>query len=698
MKNPQRIVLLLLVSLIFTSVFSQSELFYPKKSFTNAVESGDYLWIISDKNGLIKSSKSGDETIYYNKSNSGLLSSNLLCIHKDAQENLWIGTEDVGLLKYDGTIWTTYNTSNSDIPSNHILSINSNQGEIWISTYLQGAAKLTNGNNWTLYNMANSDIAENTISSIHIASNGKVYLGWTRLSVLNGTSWETFSYNDMNCNGYVAIDEDTQGNIWLVSYTCGLAKYNGTDFTAYNVDNSELPINTLQDIYIDENDKLWIASFGNGLATFDGTAFESKIPNIDEKDVNILSGICSDGNENIMLVAANYLIKYDKSIFTNVVISDNTPISCPINKIMVDKNNRKLIATNSEFCVRETNQWSDVLQNRRSADIAVDKNDTIFVATNWGLFKKVGEEWTNYTSENSIIKDNDIYCVTADTNDVIWFSPKDKGIQAYKNGKIITVDYANLCSLTITELFTDSKGYIWAGSYRQGISYYKDSSWHTYDIDLENPDDFLYIRDIVEDQNGTIWIATMDGVVKAEDTTFTIVNRNSTEALTIDNNNNLWTAETGSNQSLVKYTETDSVFFNPFISRNLFDQINTMSFDQDGFLWIGYLKNGLMKFDTNNPNHNEITNPPTDINELSENKSDINIFFYPNPSSGLFNIKTNGKEIREIIITDIQGKTVYKKTSFKKHNIINLKGFNQGFYFAIIKTNDKAYTQKLIIE
>ena len=492
MKNLQKIILTVLTTLFFTSLFSQSELFYPKRFFKEIVEQGDYIWVISSQNGLIRWNKSGTETTYFNKANSGLLSSKLSCVHKDAEENLWIGTEDAGLIKYDGDNWTVYNTSNSDIPADHILAVTTNQGNVWIGTYQYGVAKLSGANSWTVYNTSNSEIAENTIESVHVGSDGKVYFGWSKLSILNGSVWETFNFNDMGCGEYWDIEEDSQGDIWMTSYSYGLAKYDGENFTVYNKDNSTLPINYLKYIYIEDENTMWITSRGEGLLKFDGTTFEKHIPTFDNYEITMWEGLCPDGNGNIMAATGGYYFaKFDKTSFTEIDLTDDTPLNGPINYIKVDKNNKKLIATNKEFIVRDNNQWADVVKNRRSNYSATDKNDTIFVATDYGLYKNTGEEWVNYTTENSIIKDNNIYCVTVDTNDMVWFSPKDRGLQGYKDGQIINADYAGLCSLTITELFTDSKGYVWAGSYRQGISYYKDSSWHTYDIDPENTDKYL---------------------------------------------------------------------------------------------------------------------------------------------------------------------------------------------------------------
>ena len=51
------------------------------------------------------------------------------------QVNKWIGTEGLGILKFDGNQWTTYNTTNGLI-NNYVNTIaNDKKGNIWIGTF-----------------------------------------------------------------------------------------------------------------------------------------------------------------------------------------------------------------------------------------------------------------------------------------------------------------------------------------------------------------------------------------------------------------------------------------------------------------------------------------------------------------------------------------------------------------------------------
>lgn len=82
----------------------------------------------------------------------------------------------------------------------------------------------------------------------------------------------------------------------------------------------------------------------------------------------------------------------------------------------------------------------------------------------------------------------------------------------------------------------------------------------------------------------------------------------------------------------------------------------------------------------------------TGINEFALQNS-INVF--PNPNNGLFTVTTN-KTADLITITDLLGKTIYQIKPENNAAIIDLKSFNQGVYFVIVKEGHNSATIKII--
>jgi ligand-binding sensor domain-containing protein len=92
------------------------------------------------------------------------------------QGNLWIGTAEGGLAKFDGETWTVYNTDNSGLPDNAVQALTFDpQGTLWVGT--QGALAQFDGQNWIVYNTDNSELPDNWVWSIAIDAHGNKWIG-----------------------------------------------------------------------------------------------------------------------------------------------------------------------------------------------------------------------------------------------------------------------------------------------------------------------------------------------------------------------------------------------------------------------------------------------------------------------------------------------------------------------------------------
>src|SRR3990172_2529261 len=129
-------------------------------------EEGNYIWAGTFGGGLIELNKINGETVFFNRSNSGLPDNKVRAITIDTGGTKWIGTWGGGLAKFDEGNWTVYNTTNSGLSGNLITSIliDSN-GNKWLSTYGGGLVKY-DGTNWTVFDTSNSDLPGDYIWSL----------------------------------------------------------------------------------------------------------------------------------------------------------------------------------------------------------------------------------------------------------------------------------------------------------------------------------------------------------------------------------------------------------------------------------------------------------------------------------------------------------------------------------------------------
>ena len=84
---------------------------------------------------------------------------------------------------------------------------------------------------------------------------------------------------------------------------------------------------------------------------------------------------------------------------------------------------------------------------------------------------------------------------------------------------------------------------------------------------------------------------------------------------------------------------------------------------------------------------------------VSQLSNETVIKFYPNPSTGIFEVNTQVLALRKEDMLQVYssiGKLVYESNNIHEHAVIDLSNFGQGIYFAKITSKDKIYSSKLI--
>lgn len=309
--------------------------------------------------------------------------------------------------------WTNYNVGNSPIPSNTITSILTTETENWIGTD-NGLAKF-DGNSWEVFQAESSDLVDDRVYDLHQDSDGNIWvvtaLGITRITE---QGWEVRSTNDLP-NGvtqFRSIDIDQLGNIWIGTWGYGILKYDGSDWTQYNTDNSGLPSNGIFEVRVDESGIVWIGTFNEGLVTFDGQNWT--IYNSSNSDLP---------NDNVRC------IEFDFSNNVWVGTDDGLARRTPLNRWDVFS---YVELGHSVHSVRE---------------VIRSETGNMYFATDGGLIKFENFVYTFYTAQNSNIPHNNLYCLAQDGRGDIWIGTGADGAavlsssSSLSTGKNPTVEY-----------------------------------------------------------------------------------------------------------------------------------------------------------------------------------------------------------------------------------------------------------------
>lgn len=173
-------------------------------------------------------------------------------IYKDRKENIWFGTNPVGVCRFDGHSfnWITEDdvTEFRNEGANGVRSITEDKnGDFWFNTE----------NRYSIYD--STTLKSNTFYTRHKS-----------IGSLDGK-------NTSSLKEYLSTVMDNNNNLWFVTYRDGVWKYDGTRITHYPVQENEKNI-TLFSIYKDNKGNLWLGTHENGVYKFNGNTFEKFKP------------------------------------------------------------------------------------------------------------------------------------------------------------------------------------------------------------------------------------------------------------------------------------------------------------------------------------------------------------------------------------------------------------------------------------
>ncbi len=260
---------------------------------------------------------------------------NVDCGLQDKAGNLWFGTSDNGLYKYDGKSFSQFLVTDG-LNSNNIYSLlEDKNGKIWIGT--ETGLCLYDGKTFDKIQIPlpkNLPPNENEyyLNSHRVYSmiqdkNGKLwFVTIDGIYIYDGKSFTHFPLNEAP-NGFLTsndkverILEDNKGNIWLGGRTNeGVFHYDGKSVTNLK------PMDLFQDgpkpkahnwgwpQFQDKNGNIWFSNWG-GAYRYDGNTFTS----FTTKDglPSEVTRIIEDKKGNLWFGASDGLRRYDGKTFT----------------------------------------------------------------------------------------------------------------------------------------------------------------------------------------------------------------------------------------------------------------------------------------------------------------------------------------------------------------------------------------------
>lgn len=371
-------------------------------------------------------------------SNSELPTNNIGGIIQDSSGVYWIGlrsehegtTEGGGLVRYDGSTFQIFNKTNSTIPSNNVEALTYHKNKLWLNTLESGIVKF-NGTDFTSYTIENyyPDIYYKKI--IYADVHDRI---WVDTYCLDGDSTKSIysilgeiyhiddciSFeNKMWILGYGGIHIEDELN-WKIlgSRNTGISTSNKYCFNLDNYNN--LVLGTGRSFIIRENN-IW-KHFN-----------EENTPMPFYPDVH--STYFDENNRTYLGTDYGLWIK-DQNIWTNYNDQNSGLPANSVKDIKKDSNDVIWIATNGLAKFIEPNLWTvyntsnSILTSNDVAKIIIDSKNRMWAVLRdpnsyGGIVLKDGNSWSLFNNSTPGILTNFFYSIAEDADGNIWAGAQD---------------------------------------------------------------------------------------------------------------------------------------------------------------------------------------------------------------------------------------------------------------------------------
>lgn len=538
-----------------------------------------FIWMGTNGVGLNRFDGINYSVYKHDVNDSTSISSNLIfCSYIDSKERLWVGTED-GLNLYDRDLdqfiqVPFFNLDDINTSSISVRNIIEDvEGNLLIGTFEKGLFKLSSdGEEFSKipFLVKNIDVEFLNVNSLQKARDGKIYVGTSiGLKEFDSTRGTLKSTIFNTKNGFTSIDSG------------------------------------IESLLIDEQYNFWIGTLTDGVIKIE----------LDE-----------DSNREFYEI--NHFKISKKRILSMLQISEDSFMFGTENDGLFHLNSKGDLLYN--YLYNKTDKNS--IQSNSIWSLFLDSDDRIWVGYyNSGAAKydKLYDKFNDIESLATNLNSLEVGSVTGivkDNSGRFWISMDGGGIDILNPvsnifTKVNSKNSNYISGLNIDDIqtiFIDSKQNTWAGSWRSGVFLLENGSRTFKNFNIENTDIFRsnIVLSFAEDSNGIIWIATFysglfsynpaSGQFKnytSENFSKYNLQNSAIRKVLVDFDDNIWL---GTTQGLFKVSKLseDSFTVESMADKVLIDGMNEISANhilslyqsRDGTIWIGTRGAGLCKY------------------------------------------------------------------------------------------------------
>ena len=400
----------------------------------------------------------------------GFTSAKVSSFAQDQEGFVWAATQR-GLWRYDGHSFVPFDWKGEEelgsVQHYHVDS----KGYHYISTEKDGVTQISPSGTYKVYK-TNEYGEDLFLPSVYEDSNQNIWIlsygqGLSYLDPSDGTLksfiHDSEDENSLTDDELYEMIEDEDGHFWIATENGGLSKFNfdTQSFTNYRHNPNDLnsiPGNQVYGVQLDHKDRLWISIYDKGIAFFDKqterfTLFANQANDPSSLSSNLVWPIKLDGQKGLYIGTQDNGIDYlDFSTmkFSNINFDPNDVTSITGNRVI------------TLFIDQEDNLWT-----------ASDVQGMNFYNHSKDIFQSIFQN----PFDSKSIKSNDITDIDEDEFGYIWLSYKEDGVERIDKvtGEIthfatVSKSPHSLSDDNVMNMFCDQKGSVWIGTKFGGIN------------------------------------------------------------------------------------------------------------------------------------------------------------------------------------------------------------------------------------
>jgi len=514
---------------------------------------------------------------------------------EDRESNLLFGTEDLGLVIYDGETFTSLSTMDGLVDNAVHEVFRDKEGRYWLGTNF--GLSVFDGSAWETHTKENN-LTDNEIRAIYQDRSGLIWIcTMNGISTFDGVVWRKYNPDvDIPFESVWDIKEDD--NRLLFATNRGIASFSDGEWHVFSTSDGLID-NVVRALYIDDSGTIW-AGTRRGLSSFDGKKFRNYTTKNGLVN-NIIWSINKDFEGNIWIGTRGGISKFTGDYITTYTVEDGLTNDIVLS-VLLDSRERLWITTHIGVSMFDGSTWrsfytQDGLNHQRVKCAIEDRNGNIWFGTERSISVYDGKRWKSYTKDDGLVS-NTIRALYEDRDGNIWIGTR-QGVSKF-DGKSFT-NFTTADGLThnvVRSIKQSSDGTMYFGT-SHGVSIFDGQNWSA--LTTENGLIGNIVLTVYIDRDDDIWIGTRDGISRYDGARFTN-----------------YTQEDGLSFNICRFIiqSGDYYYFGTTRGVNRFDGQSTFKLydskngmaasevsqeacvvDKEGNLWVGTVK-GLSKINT----------------------------------------------------------------------------------------------------